>query len=1471
MDHLDPFHPLVRNWFAQHFPGPTDIQARAWPAIARGEHVLITAPTGSGKTLTAFLWAINQWASGAWEAGATRVLYVSPLKALNSDIRRNLEIPLAQLAGHFEAAGESFPAIRAATRSGDTPQSQRRRMILHPPEILITTPESLNLMLSSQSGRSMLTQVSTVILDEIHSVLATKRGTHLITAVDRLVPLAGEFQRIALSATLSDMETVADFVGGYARSGPSQAPVYTPRRVHPIRSRQDKAYEIQVCFPEPPETDADAVEPPPSVWDTLAPIFRERVSANRSTLFFTNGRRLCEKLTFKINQGLEFPLAFSHHGSLAKSLRREVEAQLKQGKLKAIVATSSLEMGIDIGSLDEVVLVQAPPTVSAAVQRLGRAGHQVSAVSRGRIFPAHAADLIPSAVLARAVTSGVVEKMAPVRAPLDVLAQVLISCAGTEIWELDDLFALIRTSWPYHDLSREHFDLVVEMLAGKYSTTRVRELSPRLSLDRLDQTVTARKGALHALYMSGGTIPDRGYFKLRHQETGAIIGELDEEYVWEAKTGQIATLGSRNWRIQRITHNDVFVLPVGQRQMDTPFWLGEAMNRDFHFSRALGDFLEQADAWLAAGEHKSWMAGDAKPDPDNPMLTAWTGDHCLTRPAARALAEFLDRQRRQTQVALPHRRHLVLEYVNTGPGGVPGTMLVIHTLWGGRVNRPFALALERAWFLKFKEKLEVFPGNDAVVLQLPRKMDPEDFLALVPPGRVEELLRAQLEQSAFFAARFRECAGRALLVTRQRMNQRMPLWMTRLRSQKLMENVLAFPDFPILLESWRSCLQDEFDLPALDQVLGELESGAVTWSACRTGRPSPFAAAMAWDQVNQYMYQRDLPGSRVSSLGNDLIQQAVFSQSLRPLIPPAVVAEFETKRRRLAPGYAPDQARELVDWVKDRLAIPPAEWAALTAEIPDAVVAEAEVKLARLTPRPGHELVVALEQREELTSAWWGGGDRETGLAFLAQWLGFYGPRTRENILEDLALAPEILAAWLADLVEAGSLIQGTLVQDGPSDAHCDAANFETLIRMARARAIPEFEPLALTRLAPFLARIQGLGRPAGDEDPVQDIYDTLTQLACLPLGAGEWEAEILPARQGDYHPSFLDSLLQEGELSWMGCGRESLTFCAAPDRAFMDAPEGEALPDALESGAAYDAPALKRAVDLPSESFVPWIWEQVWAGQLSSEGFADLRRGLASGFKAVAPRRRMPARRSRRRRALPGPSAASLVNPLPFSGRFVVPEALPAETEDPVAALEGDKDRARLLLDRYGMVFRELLNRELPPFRWGRIFKALYLMELSGEILSGAFFKGITGPQFITHSAFRRLKSGNDTPGIFWMAARDPASPCGLGLKFPGPKLPPRARGNHLVFKNGELAVISRGNGTHLEIMAEPADPDLPALLAPLVHLLQRRSRPLTRINVETINGEPAARSVHVPVLESLFDVDRDHRKLVLFRKYGA
>ena len=1419
MNALDPFHPSIKTWFNQRFASPTPVQAQAWPHIAAGGHVLATAPTGSGKTLTAFLWSLNQFAAGAWRPGATRVLYVSPLKALNNDIQRNLLIPLEALR---ESAG--FPQISVRTRSGDTPGGERQRMLRHPPDILITTPESLMLLLTTVRGRQALATVETLILDEIHAVADNRRGAQLMVSVERLVRLAGEVRRIALSATVRPLDAVAAYVGGYLPSGSARevAIIDSTAPGAGADAAGSKEIALRVRFPEAVR---DAAADERKIWEPLAENFRERIEGNRSTLFFTNSRRLAEQITLKVNEDQAAPLAYAHHGSLARDIRAEVERRLKAGELKAIVATSSLEMGIDVGHLDEVVLVQTPPSIAAALQRIGRAGHGVGEVSSGALYATHTHDLLEAAVLADAVAERDIEPLKPLENPLDALCQSIVSMCAYEAWPVDELFTAIRASAPYRRLPREQFDLVLDMLAGRYAGSRVRELKPRVALDRIKGTVQAHKSAVFALYNAGGSIPDRGYYQLRHADSGAAIGELDEEFVWEVTTGQTFTLGSQNWQILHITHNDVIVRPARPGATATPFWRNESLNRSFHFAERIGRFLEVAEGHFASGRRA-------------PLKSTLIGQASFDESAAQALCAYLERQRKHTEAPLPHRHHLLLEWVRSGPDGYAGPdapqQLVIHSFWGGRLNRPWALALEAAWRQRFETVPEIHADNDAIVLQVKETLAPEELLGWVTPENLDGYLRDSLERSGFFGARFRECSGRALLLSKRRFNQRLPLWMSRLQAKKLMSAIAKYPDFPVLLETWRTCLTDEFDLPALRGLLGELADGSLPWTLADTAAPSPFARNLTFDQVSRYMYADDTPErSEASALTDDLIAQAVGDERLRPRLKPAVIEAFEAKRQRRAEGYEPRSLEDWLEWAKERVLIPAREW---PDEVADARLVRfgvgertwiAHLEAAHALVQSG--LCAGLAHQRHLPVV----DDVRTLEEMVVEVLSFYGPRT-------LAALEALLPPGVPDLEgllnDSGAFISGPLVEGSDERYFCDAENLDALLRFQRAQSRAEVVAKPAEDLPGFFAAWQGFGQSWSAAGGLRAV-ERLSGYAA-PVGA--WLKDFLAARFTDFADHRLDELIAQEQVIWLGRGNQKLALCY-PEEAPLYAPSEDVAgiaPLFADPQARYGYHQLSDRVAQGggAQAFNDRWWQAVWAGALLADSLAPLRLGEQRKYRlseASAPIRR------RARMAAQG-----------WPGNWRLNLA-PPPVDDPLEQMEDDKERVRLLLDRYGFLCREIANREA---RWASLFKALRIMELAGEVVAGYFFKGLSGPQFMAPAALNRFRA-HQAPPSCWMNAADPASPCGLSLDWAA--LPPRRAGNYLSFLDGNLALVVESHGQRLNFLVAPDHPHIDAATEPLQHLARQRKR----IKVATVNAQPARHSPYLAALDRTMTRTTDHR----------
>ncbi|MBA2481188.1 MAG: DEAD/DEAH box helicase [Planctomycetes bacterium] len=1484
---LSQFHPLVASWFQERFGAPTAVQTLAWERIAQGEHVLATAATGSGKTLAAFLWALNQLIAGSWPTGLISVVYVSPLKALNNDVQRNLSDPLAALAEWFAARGGTMPEIRAMVRSGDTPPIERARMLRRPPEILITTPESLNLLLSSHGGRRVLTDVRTIILDEIHAVAGTKRGTWLMTAVERLARQSEDMQRIALSATVRPLDVVAEFVGGQEQQADGG---YRPRRVSVIEAPSTKVIDIAIVRPR-----ALASLGSDDFWPALAAELKTIIAANRSTLFFTNSRRMSEKLARFLNEGEAEPLAYAHHGSLARDLRALVEARLKNGELRALVATSSLELGIDIGSIDEVVLVQCPRSLNACIQRVGRAGHQVGAISHGRVIPLHERDLLEAAVMVPLAASGSGEALSPIENPLDVLAQVLVGMCGVETWDVDALYGFIRTCRAYRDLDRPAFDSVVDLLIGRSGDNRLREITPRLRLitgpDGRDVRLEARAGALRVMYQSGGVIPDRGYFAIRIQGSGARIGELDEEFVWERHSGDEFSIGTQTWRIARITHSDVEVVPGNKPGAMAPFWRAEAEDRDWSLGSRIGEFCRAAEGQL-----------------DDPgFAERLRAQHRLDHASAEALIGYLARQRQATG-RIPHR-HLVVAERTPDPAGGDHDLLILHLSWGGRVLRPLSIAFAAAWHERFGADPELTVTDDCFMCQVPRGFTARDLLALVPARRIAPLLRARLSTTGFFGARFRENAARALLLPRPNLRERMPLWLTRLRAKKLLDIVADIPDFPIVVETWRTCLRDAFDLERLEALLGEFEDGTIALHEVRTDVPSPFAEGLAWTTTNIHVYADDTPNRRAAVSPSDrALDRVIRTPELRPRIVPERAAEFQHKLQRTHPGYAPAGADEIADLVGDRVLVPEPEWRALLEACMrdhavegfdrDGVLGKLSGRLLILRP-PGARVrsVVSITSLPRLLRCWgrdldqlepsavapvagmlaaWSSlasqaflDDAEedptaTLLQCLAEWLRSYGPISDDQLAAAWGLDAVQTQRQVEQLAEDETIVREVLLAGDERPLLCDAENYERLLRLARAAQRPSFRPLPCESLPWFLARWQGLVERGHDIEALQDALERLFgHVAAVDL----WEGDILPARLESYQGAWLDSLLQTTDLMWFGAGRERIGFCfreALPQfiDAADDSPAGSDLAQLFpDPHARYEFFAIQKHSGVTSTELTARLWDHAWHGRIANDGMAAVRQGALHGFKAQ-PMAGLSTPRT-------GLRGWQTTRPLNGAWYRINLEA----TNDAIDDLERDRDRVRLLLDRYGVLFRELLANELGPLTWSRLLPALRLMELSGEIVAGVFFSGVPGLQFSTIAALRRLgeiMDGNPAveDRIYWMSALDPASCCGLKLEALRGQLPARVASTHLILHGRRTVMVSRRSGKQLDIAVDPDDPQLPRYLAPLRAWLGRAFKPMRALTVESINGEPSLSSPYASQLVA-FGFHRDLKHLVLRRNW--
>ena len=1430
---MQKFHPLIQEWFILKYKIPTEIQERGWEEIAEGSHTLMTAPTGSGKTLAAFLWSINQLVSGEWTAGTVRVLYISPLKALNNDVSRNLTEPLGELKAFFEERSVPFPDIRVGVRSGDTSSSERQKMQRHPPEIFITTPESLNILLTSGAADKMFSGLSVVILDEIHAVASNKRGVHLISAVERLTLSCGEFQRIGLSATVHPMSLVSAVLGGfYPREHTDE--VCRARPVKMIRSDIKKQYDINVSFPENPEGEE-------SHWPVVIEKFVERIQANRSTLIFCNARRQTEKVTRMINEYAGDTIAYAHHGSLSREIRYFVEQKMKEGELKVIVATSSLEMGIDIGNIDEVILISAPNAVSSAVQRIGRGGHNVGDISRTTIFPMFGNDLIRSAVTAKAVMEGDIEELHVPVNPLDVLAQVLLSMCCTRDWNLDELYLFITTVYMWHSLPRKHFDLVMEMLNGRYADTRIGELKPRLNIDKTENTARARDGAQRVIYMSGGTIPDRGYYELRIRGSGVKIGELDEEFVWERSHGDFFTLGAQTWRIDNIDDRSVEVSPSDSKGAMSPFWKADPNGRGFFYSEKIMSLLQFCELWLG----KPGSAGGQV------ILETLKSEYFLDDDAAEALLSYLKRQREHAGGELPHRNHLFIEHFNDPLNVRDCHQVILHTIWGGKMNFPFGEALSQAWENKHGFPLQVFSDDDAIILDLPHEFDAEDVLSLVTGDNLEKLLRQRLESSMFFGGRFRHSSSVALLLPRKSFKQRTPLWLTRLRTKKLQQAVSRYEDFPILTETWRSCLNDDFDMISLTRMLDEMREGIIKVSEVMTKSPSPFAAGIVYSYTDQRMYEYDTPLGGQSNLREDLIRGIVHESGLRPMLSEDLVEEFNSKLQRTWPDYCPRTADDLFDWVEERFFIPLSQWeelkSAMERDIPGAaqeILSGVEKKLEFWESSKSNEvLVLSKTYRKKY---------REEGFSIeidfiLPLWINFFGPEKVDFLTAVYPADEQSVLDVLENMRESGELVIDVLTEESDSDQFCTAENLEILFRLKRRKGRSTFKALPIEKLQLFVAQHQSLNQAGSGKEQLQDVLEKLVAFGAKPA---LWESDYLPCRIRPYYKTWLDSLFQESPLIWYGCGKEKIAFCFDEEQTLFNKSRKNdedltlLLPDRRGSFSFWD---IKEHSGMGSSELIALLWKQCWKGLVSNDHYEAVRKGILNKFSAESLKD-MEQKSKGRRISRSGYNRWR--GSRAVEGRWFLTESIP-EGEDLIEQDERVRDIIRQLFIRYGVLFRQILEHETEPLRWNAVFRTLRLMELSGECVSGYFFEEIRSIQFASWEALRELSEPLDDEGMYWMNCTDPASLAGVKIDALKGKYPSRLPGSHMVFRGEKPVLFSKRNGKELDFFADVEDPDSIESLSFFKILLGRDFDPRKSIRVETVNGLPVSESPYKEVLK--------------------
>ncbi len=1467
--------PVTRAWFASAFEAPTAAQIGAWGAISAGDDTLVVAPTGSGKTLAAFLQALDRLMNEdppQDRLRRCRVLYVSPLKALAVDVERNLRSPLVGIEREATRLGVSTREVSVGIRTGDTPPAERARLVRRPPDILITTPESLFLMLTSKA-RESLRGIDTVILDEVHAVAGTKRGAHLALSLERLdLLLDRPAQRIGLSATVSPVDTVARFV----RSERPATVVAPP---------SEKLWDLQIRVPvddmaelaasaELPGGAAGAVART-SIWPHIDEQLVDLIEQHRTTLVFANSRRLAERITAQVNEialgralaaGRSAPpvVARAHHGSVSKEQRALIEEDLKAGRLPAVVATSSLELGIDMGAIDLVVQVETPPSVASGLQRVGRAGHQVGAVSRGIVFPKYRGDLVTSAVVTARMREGLIEDLRIPRTPIDVLAQQIVACVAMDEWTFDGLLAMARRAAPFATLTEGVLEAVLDMLSGRYPSDEFAELRPRLVWDRDSGVLSGRPGAQRLAVTSGGTIPDRGLFGVflvgggTDGGAGSRVGELDEEMVYESRVGDVIALGASSWRIEDITHDRVLVSPAPGQAGRLPFWHGDALGRPAELGRAVGAFVRE----LASARNATSVLEGSGLD-DN---------------ATANLLQYVAEQRDATTL-VPSDTVIVVERFRDELGD---WRVVIHSPYGAQVHAPWALVIGARIREAIGLDAQVMHADDGIVLRLPDTDDEQSARAVldliaIDPDEIEALVTAEVGGSALFASRFRECAARALLLPRRRPDRRTPLWQQRQRSAHLLGVASGYASFPIVLETVRECLQDVYDVPALRSVLAQLRDGRIRVHEAATDQPSPFAQSLLFGYVASFLYEGDSPlaerRAQALTLDPGLLAELLGTPELRDLLDAGAIDEVEAELQRLTPATRARDVEDAADLL--RLLGPLSEAAAAARGVQPEWLARLESDRRALPVRiAGADVTAAIEDAGRLRDA--------LGIALpvgipdahlvpvgdpLGDVLGRYGrthgPFTAPEAASALGLPAAVATEVLDRLTAAGRLVRGAFrpvpAAGDPHPEYCDVDVLRRIRRRSIARLRNEIEPVPHETFAAFLPDWQRVA-PSGRRPELRGIdgcFEVVDQLAGTALPASTWLRAVLPARVEGVNDGMLDQLIASGDVVWWGVapltGGDGVVCLAPADRASAlrsaQVPDtdaaGAAVLDALDRGGALffrdlaDAIGVGRA-DGPiatDAALVEALWALAWTGQVTNDGWAALRARISGA------RPRSPGRRGR-------PGLPSRSGPPAGSGRW---SRLAPVQVDPTSAATA---RAQGLLDRYGIVTRGSVASERIEGGFAGMYRVLSAFEDAGRCRRTYAVDGLGAAQFALPIAVDRMRAraahaAGSGPVVHVLAATDPANAYGAAL--PWPELvgastahrPARKAGAVVVLVDGRPALYLERGGRSLLMWDQPGDA-LAAATAALVRDAVRAGA--ERAVITRVNGaapDPAATEV--------------------------
>ncbi len=1507
---LDDFHPVVRRWFEKTFGEPSPPQTKGWPSISSGTNTLILAPTGSGKTLAAFLWAINhlveQHLAETLKPGV-RILYVSPLKALNNDIQRNLELPLAGIRKEAEAEGIALPIITTAVRTGDTPQSRRAAMLRTPPDILITTPESLYLMLTSKRMRHIFTTVQYVIVDEIHSLCSNKRGVHLSLTLERLQHVAQqEFIRIGLSATQKPLEEIAAFLGGQTWEGER----LVARTVNIQDAGQRKQMDLKVICAPPDFSDL----PAESVWPMVFTEILEHIRLHTTTLIFVNNRRLAERVAAKLNEmllgddnegsssGRSFnmyavpqaihssndpsiqqsysaiknpkseirtsELVQAYHGSMSRAAREQMEADLKAGTVRCLVATSALELGIDIGSIDLVIQLQSPKGVARGLQRVGRSGHVISATSKGRIFPTYREDVVESAVVAKAMSEHDVEVTKIPNNCLDVLAQQLVAMVSVEEWNVDELFDVVRRSYCYRDLSEKLYASVLQMLAGRYTSEMLRELRARISWDKVNNTLSALPGSSQLAITSGGTIADRGYFGVYLQDGKTKVGEVDEEFVYESRVGDTFILGSSVWRILAIDANKLSVAPAPGMPARMPFWRGEGIGRSFELGVKVGAFRKALSERLESPECLKWLQTEFPID----------------RRAAWNIEQYFIKQKQFTR-SIPHNELLVVEGFRDEVGD---PRIVIHSTFGRRVNGLLGLLVAHRLTRLVGGEPQLLYNDDGILLRCADVEElPMNLLDSLTLQEAENVVLTDLLSSPLFGGQFRMNAARALLMPKLAPGKRTPLWLQRLRAKDLLHIARQFSDFPIVIETMRDVLNDVLDFDHFKDIVNALAAGKIHVTCVQTEIPSPFAASLLFDFIQVYMYEWDEPPadklSRSLEVNRELLSEIVHLDSLHHLLRPEAIEKVEQQLQHTAEGFKARSPEELLE-VLLRIGDLSEE------EIRERVV-DGDMALLDALSKNGR----AVQVRFPTGTRWIAGEDFghfsrldsdiiRTNVIW--RYVRHHGPVTSAELVSRYGFRHDTVHDTLVRLSSEGEIIEGHFGQSAqPTDRQfVYRPNLERIHRQTLLLLRKEINPTSLAEFTQFLLHWQNL-HPSTREHGNAGVHNVLEHMQALPLPSEMWEREILGRRVKEYSREMLSAITSSGAIVWIGAGQGKMKcVLRGAASAFVERLPAIAQADGMHEAESNGDTAgvrseqanrilayvhrngasffndIRSGTRLSLDALNNGIAELFWSGLITNDVFPELlsvKRVVKSMEELpIEPIELMLGRRNPRRfRAMR--SVRKALKQVPgWSGRWSLVD-LPGVMGEECSLEEKAEAQAMLLLHRYGIVAREFYRREeLLP--WQMIAAQFQRMEMRGEIRRGYFVEGLSGMQFALPAAVEQLRRvcaerhREEQPIL--INACDPANPFGHGIVL-GTHTLARTPTNYIAVHRGTPILLLESNGARLHVFPEASIEAVHAALRQFIGMTQLPEflRPFREITVEHCNG---ARPTESPLSATLISL---------------